>query len=179
MIRDRWYRELDRWGHLCLMLWHIHTRAYPHPCMLALALTHARRQSILPRDVLDIRVWVSPTFNLVSSYSGVLLRVDSESDSRYLLTQRVCTLGYTLDVVRFTCSDDWVFGDVFQSFYWDIWASDVHTRAYPHQFFYGYWMLWIRVEGFSSGMDVCDISSFLTLTLCALVGFWPSIDALD
>ena len=40
-------------------------------------------------------------------------------------------------------------------------------------------MLWIRVEGFSSRMDVCDISSFLTLTLCALVGFWHGIDALD
>ncbi|RVW61502.1 hypothetical protein CK203_065963 [Vitis vinifera] len=65
-------------------------RAYPHPCMLALALTHVR--------------------------SGVLLRADSESDSRYSLTQQVCTLGHTLDVVWFACSDDWVFRDVFQSF---------------------------------------------------------------
>ena len=31
----------------------------------------------------------------------------------------------------------------------------------PYQFFYGYWMLWIRVEGFffSSRIDVCDIFS--------------------
>ena len=52
-------------------------------------------------------------------------------------------------------------------------------RHTPYQFFCGYWMLWIRVESFSSRMDVCDISNFLTLTLCALVGFWHGIDALD
>ena len=40
-------------------------------------------------------------------------------------------------------------------------------------------MLWISEEGFSSRMNVCNISSFVTLTLCAVVGFWPGIDALD
>ena len=53
-----------------------------------------------------------------------------------------------------------------------IFELQMYTLGHtPYQFFCGYWMLWIRVEGFSSGMDVCDISSFLTLTLCALVGF--------
>ena len=32
-------------------------------------------------------------------------------------------------------------------------------------------MLWISEEGFSSGTNVCDISSFVTLTLFAMVGF--------
>ena len=78
MIRGRWYKEL---GPLSLMLWHVHTGAYPHPCMLASALTHVRRQSISPRDVLDIRVWVSTTFSLVFSYNRVLLRADLRSNS--------------------------------------------------------------------------------------------------
>ena len=61
-----------------------------------------------------------------------------------------------------------------------IFELQMYTLGHtPYQFFCGYLMLWIRVEGFSSGMDVCDISSFLTLTLCALVGFWHGIDALD
>ena len=34
----------------------------------------------------------------------------------------------------------------------------------------GYWMLWISEEGFSLGMNVCNISSFVTLTLCTVVG---------
>ena len=40
-------------------------------------------------------------------------------------------------------------------------------------------MLWISEEGFSSGINVCNISSFVTLTLCAVVGFLHDIDALD
>ena len=40
-------------------------------------------------------------------------------------------------------------------------------------------MLWISEEGFSSGMNVCNISSFVNLTLCAVVGFFHGIDALD
>ena len=80
----------DRWGHLCLMFWHIYTRACSHPCMLALALTHVYRQSVLPRDVLDIRVWVSLTFSLVSSHSRVLLGADLRSNSWYSLTQQGC-----------------------------------------------------------------------------------------
>ena len=35
----------------------------------------------------------------------------------------------------------------------------------------GYWMLWISEEGFPLGMNVCNIPSFVTLTLCAVVGF--------
>ena len=40
-------------------------------------------------------------------------------------------------------------------------------------------MLWISEEGFSSKRNVCNISSFVTLTLCAVVGFLHGIDALD
>ena len=40
-------------------------------------------------------------------------------------------------------------------------------------------MLWISEEGFSSRMNVCNVSSIVTLTLCAVVGFWHGIDALD
>ena len=40
-------------------------------------------------------------------------------------------------------------------------------------------MLWISEEGFSSGMNVCNISRFVTLTLCSMVGFYHGIDALD
>ena len=61
-----------------------------------------------------------------------------------------------------------------------IFELQMYTLGHiPYQFFCGYWMLWIRVESFSSRMDVCDIYNFLTLTLCALVGFWHGIDALD
>ena len=40
-------------------------------------------------------------------------------------------------------------------------------------------MLWISEEGFSSRMNVCNISSFVTLTLCVVVGFLHGIDALN
>ena len=83
-------KSWDHWGRLCLMLWHIHTGAYPHSCMLASTLTHVRRQSVSPRNLLDIRVWVSPTFSLVSSYSRVLLGADMRSNSWYSLTQQGC-----------------------------------------------------------------------------------------
>ena len=54
----------------------------------------------------------------------------------------------------------------------EIFEFQMYTLGHtPYHFFYGYWMLWIRVEGFSSGMDVCDISNFLTLTLCIVVDF--------
>ena len=35
-------------------------------------------------------------------------------------------------------------------------------------------MLWISEEGFSSGMNDCNISSFVTLILCVVVGFLAS-----
>ena len=48
----------------------------------------------------------------------------------------------------------------------------IHLRVFIEIFeFQMYWMLWISEEGFSSGMNVCNISSFVTLTLCAVVGF--------
>ena len=40
-------------------------------------------------------------------------------------------------------------------------------------------MLWISEEGFSLGMNVCNISNFVTLTLCAVAGFLHGIDTLD
>ena len=40
-------------------------------------------------------------------------------------------------------------------------------------------MLWIREEGFSSRMNVCNIFSFVALNLCAVVGFCHGIDALN
>ena len=83
----------DRWGHLFSMFWHVHTGACPHPCMLALVFVHVRRHSILPSDVMGIRVWVSPTFSSVSSYNRVLLGADLGSDSRYSLTQQGCHTG--------------------------------------------------------------------------------------
>ena len=154
------------------MLWYIHTGAYPHPCMLVLALTHVCRQSVLPRDVLDIRVWVSPTFNLVSSYSRVLQGADLRSNSRYSLTQQGCAhRGIPHSLSRSllqTIGSSVMYFRVFTK----IFEFQMYTLGHTlSQFFCGYWMLWIRVEGFSSGMDVCDISSFLTLTLCAVVGF--------
>ena len=80
----------DRWGHLCLMFWHVYTRACSHTCMLALALIHVRRHSVSPSNVMDIKVWVSPAFSSVSSYSRVLLGPDPRSDSRYSSTQQGC-----------------------------------------------------------------------------------------
>ena len=38
---------------------------------------------------------------------------------------------HTPFIVLFVSSNKWVFSDVFQSFHWDIWVSDVHTGAYP------------------------------------------------
>ena len=80
----------DRWGHLCSMFWHVHTRACPHPCMLALVFIHVRRHSISLSDIMGIRVWVSPTFNSVSSYNRMLLGTNPRSDSQYSLTQQGC-----------------------------------------------------------------------------------------
>ena len=39
--------------------------------------------------------------------------------------------------------------------------------------------LGISGEGFSSGLNVCNISSFVNLTLYVVVGFWHGINALD
>ena len=80
----------DHWGHLYSMFWHVHVGACPHPCMLAVVFIHVRRHSVSPSDVMGIRVWVSPTFSLVSSYSRVLLGADLRSNSRYSLTQQGC-----------------------------------------------------------------------------------------
>ena len=40
-------------------------------------------------------------------------------------------------------------------------------------------MLWISEEGFSLGMNVCNVFNSVTLTLCAMVGFRHGIGALD
>ena len=53
----------------------------------------------------------------------------------------------------------------------EIFEIQIHTGAYPLSVVGGYWMPWISGEGFSSSVNVCNISSFVTLTLCEVVGF--------
>ena len=53
----------------------------------------------------------------------------------------------------------------------EIFEFQMYIRGIPLTVVGGYWMLWISKEGFSSRMNVCNISSFVTLTLCVVVGF--------
>ena len=83
-------KSWDHWGHLRLMFWHVHTGAYPNLCMLALVFIHVSRHSISLSDIMGIKVWVSLTFNSVSSYNRVLQGANPRSDSRYSSTQQGC-----------------------------------------------------------------------------------------
>ena len=53
-----------------------------------------------------------------------------------------------------------------------------HWGIPPISFFCGYWMLRNKVD-VVLGMNVCDVFSSLTLTICTVMGFWHGMDILD
>ena len=72
----------------------------------------------------------------------------------------------------FAYLDDWVFCDIFQScFFTKALAYQMYTLGHtPYQFLCGYWMLRNKVD-VVLGMNVCDVFSSLTLTICTVIGF--------
>ena len=104
----------DRWGRLCLMFWHVYTRACPHPCMLALALYTCMQAFRFAQQCYGPQSLSKPHIQLgffiqqsaFGSWPGIKFTV-------FINPIGVCTLGHTPFIVLFASSNDWVFSDVF------------------------------------------------------------------